>query len=54
MWPRTEVLLFLKARSRTLSLHEWDQVTRMADVRYRVLWGDSERIAGLIPRGLPS
>jgi hypothetical protein len=54
MWPRAEVLLFLKARSRTLSLHEWDQVTRMADVRYRVLWGDSGRIAELIPRGLPS
>jgi hypothetical protein len=54
MWPRAEVLLFLKARSRTLSLHEWDQVTRMEDVRYRVLWGDSGRIAGLIPWGLPS
>jgi hypothetical protein len=54
MWPRAEVLLFLKARSRTLSLHEWDQVTRMVDVRYRVLWGDSGRIAGLIPRGLSS
>jgi len=53
VWPKTEVFHVLRARSRTLSLHEWDQVARMPEVRYRVLWGDPKRIAALIPDGRP-
>jgi hypothetical protein len=53
MWPRFEILLRLKARSRSLSLHEFDQVTRMDNVQYRVLVGDPKRIASLISRGRP-
>lgn len=51
VWPKTEIFHVLRARARTLSLHEWDQVAGMKGVRYRVLWGDCERIAGLIPHG---
>lgn len=43
----------LRARAHTLSLHEWDQVAQMPEVRYRVLWGDPERIAKLISDGRP-
>jgi hypothetical protein len=53
MWPRIEILLRLKARSRSLSLHEFDEVMQMDDVQYSVLVGDPKRIASLIPRGRP-
>lgn len=53
VWPKAEVYRALRGRSRTLSIHEWDQITKMADVRYRVLWGDRKRIARLIPNGKP-
>ena len=53
VWPKTEVLHLLRARARTLSLHEWDQVAQMPEVRYRVLWGDPKRITALIPDGRP-
>ncbi len=51
VWPRKEVFQALRGRVRTLSIHEWDQITKMTDVRYRVLWGDRKRIARLIPGG---
>jgi hypothetical protein len=54
VWPSTEISLLLKARSHALSLHEFSQLGQMTGVCYRVLWGDAERIAGLIPEGQPS
>jgi predicted nucleotidyltransferase len=54
VWPSTEISFLLKARSHALSLHEFSQLGQMAGVRYRVLWGDAERIAGLIPEGQPA
>lgn len=51
VWPRTETFRALQARSRALSLHEWDQIVRIPGVRYRVLYGDPQRIAGMIPAG---
>ena len=51
LWPRTEIFRVLRARARTLSLHEWNQVTRMKGLRYRVLWGTPKRISRLIPNG---
>ena len=51
VWPKAEVYRALRGRSRTLSVHEWDQIMKMTDVRYRVLWGDRKRIARLIPDG---
>jgi predicted nucleotidyltransferase len=53
VWPKTEVFHLLRARARTLSLHEWNQVAQMPEVRYRILWGDPERITALIPDGRP-
>lgn len=53
VWPKAEVYRALRGRVRTLSIHEWDQITKMAGVRYRVLWGDRKRIARLIPDGEP-
>ena len=38
VWPKAEIFHVLRARTRTLSLHEWDQVAGMKGVRYRVLW----------------
>jgi hypothetical protein len=51
VWPKTEVLRALRGRVRTLSIHKWDEITKMTGVRYRVLWGDRLRIAHLIPDG---
>jgi hypothetical protein len=50
-WPQKEVVLRLKARSRSLSLHEFDQVMGMKNLRYRILVGDASSIAGQIPNG---
>jgi predicted nucleotidyltransferase len=50
-WPRTEVLLILKNRSRVISFCEWESLFQMPGLRYRVLHGNSERIAGLIRDG---
>jgi hypothetical protein len=51
LWPRTEIFRALRARARALSLHEWNQVVRIPGVRYRVFWGDRERIAQMISGG---
>jgi hypothetical protein len=51
LWPRNEVLLQLKARSRSLSLHGFDQFEGMESFCYRVLIGDSNLIAAQIPTG---
>jgi hypothetical protein len=53
VWPKAEVYRALRGRARTLSIHEWDQIKKIADVRYRVVWGDRKRIARLIPDGKP-
>jgi hypothetical protein len=53
MWPRNEVLLQLKARSRSLSLHGFDQFKGMESFCYRVLIGDPNLIAAQIPTGIP-
>jgi predicted nucleotidyltransferase len=50
-WPRTEVLLILKNRSRVISFCEWESLFHMPGLRYRVLHGNSERIADLIRDG---
>jgi predicted nucleotidyltransferase len=50
-WPRMEVFYVLRARSRALSLQEWDQVVRIPRVRYRVLFGDRRRIVEIISEG---
>jgi hypothetical protein len=50
-WPAKEVVLQLKARSRTLSLHGFDQLMEMENLRYRILVGDASLIARQIPTG---
>ena len=50
-WPEREVILQLKARSRSLSLHRFDQLMEMENLRYRILVGDASLIAGQIPTG---
>ena len=50
-WPQKEVLLRLKARSRSLSLHEFDHLMEMENLRYRILLGDASLIASRIPTG---
>lgn len=51
MWPKQEILLQLKARSGGLSLHDFSEVERMPNVRYRVLLGDTEQISAIIVSG---
>ena len=51
IWPRQEVLLQLKARSRSLSLHELEQIATTANLCYRVLLGDPEQLAAWMPSG---
>ena len=51
LWPRDEVLIQLKARSRSLSLHGFDQLTQLENLSYRVLVGDANLIAAQIPAG---
>jgi len=50
-WPEREVILQLKARSRSLSLHRFDQLMEMENLHYRILVGDASLIAGQIPTG---
>jgi hypothetical protein len=50
-WPKKEVLVLLKARSRSLSLHGFDQLMEMENLRYRILIGDASVIASQIPTG---
>ena len=50
-WPEREVVLQLKARTRSLSLHGFDQLMEMENLRYRVLVGDASLIASQIPTG---
>jgi hypothetical protein len=53
VWPNTEIFLFLKSRSRSLSLHALSEVQEMKGVRYRVLQGSPDRLAAMIPAGTP-
>lgn len=53
LWPKEEIFEVLRARSRTLSLHGIHDLAELTDVRYRVLWGNPGRIAGLIRSGRP-
>lgn len=50
-WPKKEVVLQLKARSRSLSLHGFDRLIEMEALRYRILVGDAGLIASQIPTG---
>jgi predicted nucleotidyltransferase len=50
-WPKKEVVLQLKARSRTLSLHGIEQLMEMKNLRYRILVGNANLIASQIPTG---
>jgi hypothetical protein len=50
-WPMNEVHLLLKAKSRSLSLHELAQIKHLPNLPYRVLLGVPEQLAALIPTG---
>lgn len=50
-WPMTEIYLQIKARSRSLSLHELAELKSLSNLSYRVLLGDPEQLALAIPCG---
>jgi hypothetical protein len=50
-WPTKEVVLKLKARSRSLSLHGFDQLVQMENLRYRILFGNASLISSQFPNG---
>ncbi len=47
-WPQKEIILFLKSRSRTLSLHDLHDLTSMNDIQCRVLLGNTRRLMKMI------
>lgn len=52
-WPRREVILALKARKRSLSIHSWFafiEMERPPDFQYKVLLGDTRQIRGELLR----
>jgi hypothetical protein len=51
MWPTQEIFLQLKARSSGLSLHDFCEVEKLPNVRYKVLLGDPLSIAAKIASG---
>ncbi len=51
IWPTQEVFLQLKARSSGLSLHDFCEVEKLPNVRYKVLLGDPQSIAAKIVSG---
>ncbi|GGH00137.1 hypothetical protein [Silvibacterium dinghuense] len=50
-WPREEVYKQIKARSLSLSLYELSNVKHLPNLSYRILLGDTEQLAALIPTG---
>ena len=52
-WPIIEILRFLKSRSRSLALHNLDDLMRMHEVSYHILHGDINRLSEMIPGGRP-
>jgi hypothetical protein len=50
-WPMIEIYRQLKARSRSLSLHELQDVKHLPNLSYRILLGDPKQLAALIPAG---
>jgi hypothetical protein len=48
-WPKTEVCLHLKARSISLKLSDLSHVADLPNLSYRILLGDPEQIAALMP-----
>lgn len=51
VWPTQEIFLLLKARSTGLSLHDFCEIEKLPDVRYKVLLGDPSLIAAKISCG---
>lgn len=51
IWPSTEIFLFLKSRSRSLSLHPLSELEEMKGVSYRILLGDPETLQNQLPGG---
>ena len=50
-WPQIEVLSILKNRSRTISFCEWRSLCEMEGFCYGVVFGDKDRVAGLLKGG---
>ena len=50
-WPKKEVCLHLKARSISLKLSDLSHVAALPNLSYRILLGDPEQIAVLMPLG---
>jgi len=53
-WPKEEACKQLKARSLSLSLHELSNVKHLPNLSYRILLGDAEQLAALMPTGRAS
>jgi DNA-binding MarR family transcriptional regulator len=51
MWPIQEVCLHLKARKGSLSLHDFCEVEKMPNLRYRPLLGDPTQISAILTNG---
>jgi DNA-binding MarR family transcriptional regulator len=48
-WPAIEIRNFLRSGTRQLSIHELDELSRLPEVNYRILFGDRQALAELLP-----
>jgi hypothetical protein len=48
-WPTIEIRNFLKSRTRQLNIHELDEVAGLPDVRCRILMGERQHLADVLP-----
>jgi len=49
IWPNTEVRLFLKSRTRQLSIHDFRELKRLPPFRCRILFGQRRALGKLLP-----
>jgi hypothetical protein len=48
-WPAIEIRNFLKSGTRQLNIHEFDELSRLPELRCRILFGESHALAKLLP-----
>jgi len=48
-WPAIEIRKFLTSGTRQLNIHEFDELSRLPELKYRILLGERQVLAKLLP-----
>ncbi len=48
-WPAIEIRKFLTSGTRQLNIHEFDELSRLPELKYRILLGERQALAKLLP-----